>query len=437
MVGASSAGVATIRNGAPVVTKFATSSRHGDCIDRITASQEFEEKHKDCGVGIAHTRWATCGSKDDNNAHPHCDEDRSVYLVHNGTILNYRALKDDLTSRGVKFATETDTEVIAQLIAVEYKKEKDAKKSIKAALDMLEGTYGLVIMFVEEPEKLYCIEHGSHLVIGIGENEVFIGSEARAFHQYTQKCVELPDNQLVEIGKNAKGVYAILNTESNFSNPVFLKHGNALVEKGIFSTYFEKEICEQDEAVFNAIGKNSRIDTMNYTSKIQGLQNNQELLTDIEHICIFGCGTSNISSSIALIFFRMINNFVSVQVFDPSDFSENDIPKSSVGRAHPESAGHLHQPVRRNQRRHPGPAGLQEERLPHHGHLQRHRLQDLQRNRLRRIHPRRLRAGGPFHEDLPRLHRRPDPRRTLVLALQGQEHVREDQERDLSDAAGF
>ena len=339
-------GVVTLKDSVAIITKFATNLSDGDCIDRIVKEHEIEEKHKDCNIGIAHTRWATCGGKDDLNAHPHFDQDKSVFLCHNGTILNYLSLKKDLISKGVKFSSETDSEVIAQLISIEYKKDKDAKRSIREALSILEGTYGLLIMFTEEPEKLYCIEHGSHLTIGIGENEMFIGSEQRAFQQYTQRVVGIQDNQLVEIGKNSEGVFAILNTESNFTSPVYLKTSTELISKGKYSTFFEKEIFEQDEAVFNAIGKNSRIDTMHYTSKIQGLQNNQEILTDVEHVCLFGCGTSNISASIAVHIFRMITNFVSVQVFDPSDFNEADLPKSEVAHSDPEHTRHLHQSIR-------------------------------------------------------------------------------------------
>jgi len=415
--GYDSCGVVTVKGGEAQITKFATNPRDGDCIDRLIKNHDYEERHKEAGVGIGHTRWATCGSKDDRNAHPHWDQDQTVFVVHNGTILNYRQLKEKLISLGVKFANETDSEVIAQLIGFEYKKNKDPKQSIRLALEQLEGTYGLLILFKDNPEKLYCIEHGSHLVIGMGENEIFIGSEARAFQDYTQRRMELNDNQLIELGKNAKGEYAVLNTESNFSVPNILKHSaESIVDKGKFDTFFEKEINEQDEACFNAIGKNSRIDTMCYSGKFQGLEQYKEELKGIEHLYIFGCGTSHISASIASHFFKMINNFQSVQVFDPSDFAEYEMPKNEV-RAPliVEHSRHLHQPVRRDQRCHPGAAGLQEERLDDHGGGQCHRIQALEGHRLRLLRPRWLRAGSPFDQNFPRINHSPNRICSVVL----------------------
>lgn len=286
--------------------------------------------HRESSIGIGHTRWATCGAKADVNAHPHHDMDKSVYVVHNGTILNYRLLKEGLEKEGVSFYSETDSEVIAGLIAAEYKTSKNPIQAIHDAVSQLEGTYGLVVVFVEHPEKLYCLEHGSHLVVGIGEKEVFVGSEARAFQEYTQRRIEIEENQLVVIGKKDNGEYGITNFEAKISTPKG-QQGKAFfkITKGDYATYFEKEINEQDEAVFNSIGKNSRIDTMNYSSKLQGLEEFEGELTHVNNLYIFGCGTSNISACMALTLFKMITNFDSVQVFDPSDFSDFDMPKNN------------------------------------------------------------------------------------------------------------
>lgn len=327
-VGGAYSGIVTVKEGKSHLTKFATNIQAGDCIDRLLKSQEAAEVHKEATIGIGHTRWATCGSKDDINAHPHFDQDRTVYLVHNGTILNYRAIKDEMLKRGVRFSSETDSEVIAQLIAQEYKECKDPKTAIAKAVEKLEGTYGLVIMFVDHPEKLYCLELGSHLVIGIGEQEVFIGSEARAFQEFTQRRVEVEENQLIEIGRNEKGEFGIINFDAQSHIPLIESDRKShLITKENYETFFEKEINDQEEAVLNSIGKNSRIDTLNYTSKLQGLQQYENEVSHIENIYIFGCGTSHISASLALHFFKMINNFETIQVFDPSDFSDYDMPK--------------------------------------------------------------------------------------------------------------
>jgi glucosamine--fructose-6-phosphate aminotransferase (isomerizing) len=318
-----------VKEGKSHLTKFATSAKEGDCIDRLLKTSVLAEEHKEACIGIGHTRWATCGSKDDINAHPHFDQDKTVYLVHNGTILNYRLLKDELIKRGVTFSSETDSEVIAQIIGLEYKECKDPKTAILRTLEKLEGTYGLVVMFTDQPEKLYCLELGSHLVIGIGEHEVFVGSEARAFQDYTQRRVEVEENQLIEIGRNEKGEFGIINFEAQIHSPkVKSDRKISFTTKGNYNSFFEKEINDQDEAVFNSIGKNSRIDTINYSSKLQGLQQYEKEVSQIDNIYIFGCGTSHISASLALQFFKMINNFESIQVFDPSDFSDYDMPKN-------------------------------------------------------------------------------------------------------------
>lgn len=325
--------MASIGNSEVRLSKFATNFEDGDCINRMVYTKEYQDLHKDALVAIGHTRWATCGGKEDINAHPHFDMEKSVYLVHNGTILNYRLLKNELLEKGVKFNSETDSELIAQMIAFIFKSCKDPREAIISTLEKLDGTYGLVILFKAFPERLFCIQHGSHLVIGRGENEIFLASEARAFSNFTQSNMELVDNELVEIGKDNDGKFNVLhsNEKMSFSSPKKKeKVGLKYIPFKENMTYLEREIFEQDEAVFNAIGKNSRIDTVEMTSKLQGLQMNETSLRDIQHLYIYACGSSYHSALYALHFFRMINTFKSVQVFDPADVSDYDLPNSKV-----------------------------------------------------------------------------------------------------------
>lgn len=373
--------------------KFATNSTDGDCINRMLYTKQYEELHRDAFVAIGHTRWATCGGKEDVNAHPHFDMEKTVFVVHNGTILNYRLLKMELLEKGVKFHSETDSELIAQLIALSFKSCKDPREAIVSTLERLDGTYGLVILFKALPERLYCIQHGSHLVIGQGDNEVFLASEARAFETYTQMRMELLDNELVEMGKDTQGNFTVLNSNEkmSFSAPKQKeKLGLKYLPFKENMTYLEREIFEQDEAVFNAIGKNSRIDTVEMTARLQGLQMNETSLRDIEHIYIYACGSSYYSALYAVHFFRMINDFSSVQVFDPADVSDYDLPKKKVQAGNAVGARRLHQPVRRDEGCAAGAGEVQEAWPPDDGDMQHGGFQARQGDRLRMLRTRGL-----------------------------------------------
>jgi glucosamine--fructose-6-phosphate aminotransferase (isomerizing) len=162
-------------------------------------------------MAIGHTRWATCGGKEDHNAHPHSDHDGEVTLVHNGTILNHRQLKDSIVAQGIEFSSETDTEVIAQLIGLELKAGKEPMEAIESTIEKLEGTWGLVIIFKNEPDHIYCAQNGSHIVIGFGDESVLLASEARAFEKYTKNILDMKDGEIFKLGKNEKGDYTILN----------------------------------------------------------------------------------------------------------------------------------------------------------------------------------------------------------------------------------
>ena len=175
----------------------------------------LEDKLKTCpikgSIGIAHTRWATHGAPTEENAHPHTSFDGKISIVHNGIIENYASLKAKLISEGVEFKSETDTEVVAHLIARYY--NGDLKSAVLKALKQIEGTFGLGVICNEEPNVLIGARRGSPLILGIGNNgDFYIASDVSAIINHTQKVVYLDDNDIVQI---KDGGYSIVNMSSH------------------------------------------------------------------------------------------------------------------------------------------------------------------------------------------------------------------------------
>src|SRR6202050_3393819 len=148
--------------------------------------------------GISHTRWATHGPANDRNAHPHLSQDGTVAVVHNGVIENYSLLKRQLQDQGVIFSSDTDTEVIAQLIALHY--ENDLVEAVRKVLGMLKGTYGLAVLSTRQPDLIVGARLGSPLVLGVGQNETFLASDGAALLGNTEKVVYLQDHQMCVLG---------------------------------------------------------------------------------------------------------------------------------------------------------------------------------------------------------------------------------------------
>lgn len=241
-----------------------------------------------CGqVGIAHTRWATHGAPTEQNAHPHQSFDGKISIVHNGIIENYASLKKRLQSEGVEFKSETDTEVVAHLIAKFYK--GNLKDAVLKALSLIEGTFGLAVICKDEPNTLIGARRGSPLILGIGQNEFFLASDVSAIISHTQKVVYLDDNDVVEIHSDK---YNLLNTQSQ---PV--QHEVQDVEfdadsiaKGGFAHFMLKEIFEQPEVLRNTM--RGRLLAAEGNAKLAGLDTNIKELRNINRIIITACGTS-------------------------------------------------------------------------------------------------------------------------------------------------
>ena len=239
-------------------------------------------------VGIAHTRWATHGAPTVENAHPHTSYDGKISIVHNGIIENYASLKAKLISDGVKFNSETDTEVVAHLIARFY--NGDLKTAVIKALALVEGTFGLAVISSDEPGTLIGARRGSPLILGIGSNnDYFLASDVSAIINHTQKVVYLDDNDIVQV-KN--GCYSIVNMNSHEVQREVkdVDFDADAVAKGGFPHFMLKEIFEQPEVLRNTM--RGRLLVAEGNAKLAGLDTNINELRNINRIIITACGTS-------------------------------------------------------------------------------------------------------------------------------------------------
>ena len=239
-------------------------------------------------IGIAHTRWATHGAPTEANAHPHVSYDGKISIVHNGIIENYATLKAKLISEGVQFKSETDTEVVAHLIARFY--NGDLKTAVLKALAKIECTFGLAVICSDEPGTLIGARRGSPLILGIGTNsEIFLASDVSAIINHTQKVVYLDDNDVVQI---KDGAYSIVNMNSHEvqRDVQDVEFDADAIAKGGFAHFMLKEIFEQPEVLRNTM--RGRLLVAEGNAKLAGLDTNIKELRNINRIIITACGTS-------------------------------------------------------------------------------------------------------------------------------------------------
>ncbi len=241
-------------------------------------------------LGIGHTRWATHGEPEDKNAHPHRSMHGHFIVVHNGIIENYVRLKERLMSKGYRFSSDTDTEVIANLIEYTYLKGNvSALTAIRLALRKVIGAYGLGIICTDEPDKLFAIRKGSPLVIGIGENAHYIASDAPAIMEHTRKVVYPDDDEMVVLWND----HMILQTPENHNHkPVvkILDQEIGDIGKGSFPHYMLKEIFEQPDSIRDTF--RGRISEDPFAIHLGGLYSVLPALRYAGRIIILGCGTS-------------------------------------------------------------------------------------------------------------------------------------------------
>ncbi len=238
-------------------------------------------------MGIVHTRWATHGKPSEINAHPHCDCSGQIWVVHNGIIENYQALKKELESRGHIFYSETDTEVIPHLLEDLY--AGDLVETMQRVSKIIKGAYGLVVFHSREPGKLLAARYGSPLVIGLGREETIVASDVSAILRRTRQVVYLEDGEVAEINGNG---YRLFNAEAMEINGQVkeVKWDLDQAEKQGFSHFMLKEIYEQPEIIINST--RGRLIINEGKVKLGGLESIYNITRFIEKIIIVACGTA-------------------------------------------------------------------------------------------------------------------------------------------------
>jgi len=240
-------------------------------------------------TGIAHTRWATHGAPSQVNAHPHTDQANRVAVVHNGIIENYTLLKERLRKDGVRFRSETDSEVLSQLIG-RYYTDGDLPAAVRRALLDIEGTFGIAVVAFDNPDCLVGARKGSPLVVGIGDNELFLASDASAIVHHTKKVIYLKDGNLIVLGKNS--TYTSLTLDNRNVSPEIhhLEWDAEALAKGGFPHFMLKEIFEQPETIKNALRGRLLLDEG--TARLDGLNLVLPELRSIRRVILTACGTS-------------------------------------------------------------------------------------------------------------------------------------------------
>ena len=238
-------------------------------------------------TAIGHTRWATHGAPNEANAHPHTDAEGGVAVVHNGIIENCDELRRELQSEGVVFASETDTEVIPHLLA--RSGEEDPIARLKAVLRRLVGAFAIGVVFADRPNELYAARRGSPLAIGVGEGEMFLGSDPSAFVAYTRNVVYLDDDDIARLTPEEFHIEHVGEgrVERNVERVAY--DGEAL-QRGSYETFMLKEIHEQPESIHNALRGRTLFDDA--TARLDGMNLTDAELRQVAQIRILACGTS-------------------------------------------------------------------------------------------------------------------------------------------------
>ncbi len=239
-------------------------------------------------TGIGHTRWATHGAPSDRNAHPHLCCAGKIALVHNGIIENFATIKKMLIDNGHVILSETDTEVIVHLIEYYYS-ENTLIDSVMKALSKVEGTFGIAVVSSDEPGRIIAARRGSPLILGVGENEMILASDASAIVEHTRRVIYLEDNEMVEI---TGGEYRTYDLNKNSKNKIVedIDWDIALIEKQGYDHFMLKEIFEQPDTILNAF--RGRVLPDAGSSRLDGLRLSEEDLNGIERIIFIACGTS-------------------------------------------------------------------------------------------------------------------------------------------------
>ena len=317
------------------VIKKASTSKH-DCFDLVQLLYETNDLQQQqqynqklfSKMALGHTRWATHGGKTDTNAHPHISQNKQIILVHNGIINNFMEIKEFLQSKQYNFYSDTDSEVIANLI--EYYiivMECNIDEALKKALSQLEGTWALVIIYTKQLDTYYVTRKGSPLLLGFNNNLIICTSETNGFAGLVSDYIPIKDNNIIKI---SNATITSTNIDNSFceSNEYSVKkvcyENIALENKGFYSHWMIKEIMEQPETIQKAYNYGGRIN--NNIIKFGGLINISNIMKYIEFVFIIGCGTSYNAALIGELYFNETKQFVCVKSVNACEFNDNILP---------------------------------------------------------------------------------------------------------------
>ena len=273
-------------------------------------------------IGIGHTRWATHGTPEEKNAHPHTTD--KVAIVHNGIIENNNQLRNQLIESGVEFSSDTDTEVVCHVLTSYLNSGLNAYDSVRATMNDIRGTYALGVLVLNDPDKLYAVRGGSPIAIGSAENQNFIGSDTYSLSAYSNNITYLKDGDIAVIESNSYDIY------DHSDSPAIREKQNiiesvTLAEKGIFKHFMSKEIHEQPEVVSKSLA--------NYIDMDSGTLNMPNLpydLSSISNVTLVACGSSYYAGLISRDWFEKFTN-VKVDVEIASEFRYREPPMDVNG----------------------------------------------------------------------------------------------------------
>ncbi len=259
---------------------------------KVADLQDFvKDKDLRGNIGIGHTRWATHGEPNDENAHPHYSSSKKHVIIHNGIIENYVTLKKELGKRGYEFQSDTDTEVLVHLIEdIQAKEEVDLVEAVRIALNGVIGAYAIVILSKDNPDQLIAAKRGSPLVIGVGNKEFFVASDATPIVEHTKNVVYLNDNEIAIINRNEN--LKIKTIENKFMTPYMeeLELNLETLEKGGYDHFMLKEIYEQPQSIKDSM--RGRLNLETGIVGLGGIVDYEKKLANAERIIMIACGTS-------------------------------------------------------------------------------------------------------------------------------------------------
>ena len=317
--GYDSAGAVTYKDDQLRITKFASSEKStSDALSRLKL--EAPLVHQNSHLGLGHTRWATHGGKTDLNAHPHTDLQNRLAIIHNGTITNAHEILEILKSKKVTPKSQTDSELIALMIGVYLDEGHSLKLATRLALERMNGTWGLAVISRDHPDQIVVARRGSPMLIGLGNKEIFIGSEPSAFVKYTKRYISLEDNQIFKIDPKREKIEASkVRTIEEFS----------IASLGNYTHWTLKEIEEQPESISRALNFGARLKSD--SARLGGLEEIRDKMLDVQNLVLMGCGSSLHACFLGEFLMKKLRVLNTVQSIDGSEMNEMSLPKYKPG----------------------------------------------------------------------------------------------------------